>query len=113
MKAAVGAFRNANYCSRFGLEAVIVNDGTANQQFMVFASPDTQNILENMNQFAQNRGIDVTQYGLKYPITLEDILGNSDAMKNFVDNEMTQTERSYVLNPENWKKMGGSDEKGN
>ena len=68
MKAAVGAFRNANYCSRFGLEAVIVNDGTANQQFMVFASPDTQNILENMNQFAQNREIDVTQYGLKDPI---------------------------------------------
>ena len=107
MKAAVGAFRDANYCSEFCLEAVIISDGTANQQFMVFASPNTQNILENMNQFTQNRGIDVTQYGLKYPITLEDILGNSDAMKNFIDNEMTQTERSFVLNPENREKMGG------
>jgi len=28
-------------------------------------------------------------------------------MKNFIDNEMTQTERSFVLNPENREKMGG------
>jgi len=106
IKATMDAWGNSNYCEELSITAVVVSDGSANQQLILYPSPDTKNILGNINELIQlriavGRPLDLEGYSLTYPITREDVFYNSGSVSELLEYGMTESERSNVTNPRN------------
>lgn len=92
----IGALRDANYCNSLRLDAVAVSDGTAYQQVMIYPGSKTKNIIDNINDHFNAQ--DVAQYGLSYPITVEDALNNSSAVNDLLSG-LSNSDFAYVTDP--------------
>jgi hypothetical protein len=103
-RASLNAWSTGSYCSELKLTAVIVNDGSATQQFILYPSADTPNVVQNINELIQRRdaagsSINLAEYNLTYPITMKDVMNNIGSVNDLLENGMTESEREYVTNP--------------
>jgi hypothetical protein len=88
------------YCEQFYLTAVVISDGTAGQQIIVSLSPETENLVQNINTMTNEDGIDIQAYGLTPPLTTSQVLENPEGVNRLLDAIGSDNEE-YLLNPRN------------
>jgi hypothetical protein len=104
------SIKDTDYCKDFQLDAVVIYDGSASQQVIMSPSPETQNIVENLNRFAQEEyddknfeevGAYLESFGLTITngrITVQNVLEQSAAIQSLLDT-MSSSDLAWVLNP--------------
>jgi hypothetical protein len=97
-QASVNALRDVQYCQNFWLTTVIIQDGSAAQQILMYPSADTANIIQNVNQYVIDEDVAISQYGLTPPIDLADVINNPAAVSALLS-DIDESDKDYILNP--------------
>jgi hypothetical protein len=97
--ATLDAVRLSAYCTDLHLTTVIVSDGTAAQQLMIYPGPSTLRILQNINEYIEDHEGITLPGSLDDVLTTDDVLNNPGAVEILLYN-MSDNDRRSVL--EQW-----------
>lgn len=77
----------------FVLEEPAIKD---EEHLVIYLTDHTEIYLENYNEYISRENINLAQFGLTYPITMEDICSKRDEIRELMDNT-DDFDKNYVI----------------
>jgi len=96
------AFEDGQYIGYMEFDAVVVDDGTSKQVIIINPGPETFEILQRLNNFISTGQMDISKYGLTYPITMEDAISNADAVRELIES-LSENEWTAIRSPRDFQ----------
>ena len=93
----VDALRGGDYCRDFWLNTVIINNGAAFQQVVIYPGYDTQDVINNLNYYVVKEGKNLEDYGMSGQVTMEDVLKRPSDVTELLN---SFKDRDLIVNPE-------------